>query len=107
MSKIYGKKSFQTFRERQAIPNGNGSRKKVKKELERNKIKIDVNEQTGIVSITKGSVTKKYKSTITFNFSALAGAILTAASPLEGWYKIAIIFLFGWNLINIHTEEVK
>lgn len=31
MSKIYGKRSFQTFRERQAIPNGNGSRKKIKK----------------------------------------------------------------------------
>lgn len=70
-------------------------------------MKIDVNEQTGVVSITKGAVTKKYKTTITFSFSALAGAILTAASPLEGWYEIAIIFLFGWNLINIYTREVK
>ena len=107
MSKIYGKRSFQTFRERQAIPNGNGSRKKVRKELENNKTKVSYDENSNIVTITKGKVTKKYKTTITFNFSALAGALLTAASPLEGWYEIALIFLFGWNCLDIRTEEVK
>ena len=81
MSKIYGKKSFQTFKERQAIPNGNGSRKKVRKELENNKMKVSCDENSNIVTITREKVTKKYK--ITFNFFFFLRAMLTAAYTLQ------------------------